>query len=50
MNFLAKAVATSNIYYVQMYNEAGALYEKCDAWEKAASVYVKSKNWLVQFL
>ena len=31
----------------QMFNDAGALYEKCEQWEKAASAYVKSKNWLV---
>ena len=34
---------------VQMYNEAGGLYEKCELWEKAAGVFVKSKNWLVQW-
>ena len=33
-----------------MYNEAGGLYEKCELWEKAAGVFVKSKNWLVQLL
>ena len=35
-------------FYIQMYNEAGVLFEKCELWEKAAGVYVKSKNWLAQ--
>lgn len=29
-----------------MHPEAGALYEKCQSWDKAAAVYTRIKNWL----
>ena len=30
---------------MQLYAEAGVLYDRAESWDKAASVYVKSKNW-----
>ncbi|KAJ1556127.1 WD repeat-containing protein 19, partial [Cladochytrium tenue] len=30
---------------IKMFNEAGGLYERAGAWEKAADVYIKGKMW-----
>ena len=30
---------------LQLYMEAGVLYEKAQSWDKAAAVYIKLKNW-----
>ena len=30
---------------LQLYAEAGTLYEQCQCWDKAATVYTRIKNW-----
>ena len=35
----------SCIFAIQLYEEAATLYEKAQYWNKAAAVYIKSKNW-----
>jgi len=32
---------------VQQYSESGSLYEKGGFYDKAASVYIRAKNWSV---
>ena len=32
---------------LQLYSEAGDLYEKAQNWDKAAAVYIKIKSWSV---
>jgi WD repeat-containing protein 19 len=29
----------------QQYGESAVLYEKAEYWDKAAAVYIKTKNW-----
>ena len=39
-----------NCFFIQLYPEAAALYEKAHSWDKAASVHIKSKNWSVKLI
>lgn len=32
---------------LQLYAEAGVLYEKAENWDEAAAVYIKIKSWSV---
>lgn len=38
-------IAPTYFSILQLYAEAGALYEKSQCWDKAATVYTKIKNW-----
>lgn len=43
-NILVKIFTVVN-FAIQLYEEAATLYEKAQYWNKAAAVYIKSKNW-----
>ena len=32
-------------FFFQQYSESALLFEKGQYWEKAAAVYIKTKNW-----
>lgn len=36
-----------HVLLMQLYAEAAVMYDKAQCWDKAAGVYIKSKNWHV---
>ena len=44
---LLKKECAAILETMKQWTEAALLYEKGGYWDKAASVYIKSKNWLV---
>ena len=36
-----------HVLLMQLYAEAAVMYDKAQCWDKAAGVYIKSKNWYI---